>query len=540
MTTPDERAFFTYRRGQIRDEMLAFIRVGLRNLVNPDTEETFSEDEVRIATQPGSREYIRCDAIDLLGQSGQQRARFTAQQADPRKATSSWLRGFHVPLWLPSGPLPASSGSGPVNWTAPVGAIFIGSSTPGDPTAFQVSDPEGNLYQLFTTVTTPNTTIAPLTFFAVNGGAATNPKSGTIFSIAKNAPLGIAATGSATADFSGGFDAENDSDLASRVVDVMGRRPASGNNAMFRSWARAASVAIENAWVYATALNAGTVIVAITQKRGTVTGPLARIPSDVTIETLRTYLVPPGSPVVPSRPFVLPQKVVSDPISVGLTLSMRKNTTGGWADAIPWPYPIGTTPNELSRITTFTNSQDFRIKSGILLPNGVSTLTKPNAPSIMAWDATKSIFEKLDVLTITDLSGGEFHVTLDSAPAHVTLALNSVVSPYSPLAVAANGEDQGLIAQAAQQYFDALGPGELFDISADPRGSRAYRWPQTNEEAQSEAGQSMITQFIDSLGNALSNAAVIFMSHNVPAYPVSLSENGPSLLTLKDFGVYSS
>jgi len=536
MTTPDERAFFTFRRGQIRDEMLAYVRTGLRRLVNPETGETFSEEEIRVATQPGSQIAIKFDAQDLIGQAHQQRARFVAQQGDPRRATSSWIRGYHTPLWIPDGALPVSPGFGTISWKAPPGAVFTGSTTPGDLTAFQASDPAGNAYQAFTSRVVPSSGTVELTMFAVVGGADTNPKAGVAFSPVANVPLGAAGAGVVLADFSGGFDEESDADLVLRIVDVIARRPASGNNAQIRTWARASSVSIENAWVYATALNAGTTIVAATQKRGTTIGPLARIPSDFVLGSLRSYLTPPGSPVVPGRVFILAHRVVSDPISVAVRLNMRKSTVGGWNDATPWPASIA---GGLCRITALSSQTDFTFSSGSSLPGGASSLSKPNVPTVMAWSSAKSMFEKLDILSITDLGAGSFHVLLDSAPTAITLAVGSAISPYSALGVAANVTDQGLIATAVQTYFDNLGPGELFDLTTDPRGARAYRWPRPDEEKAAEADQSLITAFSDALGPVFSSGSVTYLSHSTPAYPANLSTSGPSLLTIQDFGAYA-
>lgn len=543
MTTPDERAFITFPQGKIRDDMLAMFRNGLRLLMNPDTGELFTEDEIRLATQPGSRIYIRANAIDMLGQSIQQRARFTAQQTDPRRASSSWLRGMHGEIWLPDGPLGVERSSGPVSWGAPTGSIFVGSTTPGDQAAFTARDPAGNLYQAFETVVAVNN-VAELTLMAVDGGDF-NPDDGAIFAAGSNTPLNAETTGTATDDFSGGFAAENDADFLSRLLDVIRFRPSSGNAPQFRAWARAASNAIENAFVYSTALNANSVIVAITQKRGDATGPDARIASDTVLLAARNFLTPPNSSVVPSRPFVLVHRCVSDPVSLSMTLGMRKGTSGGWFDSIPWPAPLDPDIEDpltsFSRILAVTNQTQFTISSGEtdLIPNdGSSTLTGDDAPSVMVWDSEESAFEALQVTSIESLGSNQYEVVLSQAP-EKTLAVNDVISPYTELAFDAN-DDQGAIPLAAQSYFDSLGPGELVDLDNDPRGGWAYRWPEPSDEAPSEAGQAIGTNFFDSLGAALSSATVIFQSHSVPVVPTDLATLGPSLLTLGDFGVYSA
>lgn len=542
MTLADERAFTTFARGAIRDDMLAAFRNGLRNLVNPATSELFTEEDIRLATQQGSRIYLKFDAIDLYGQAVQQRARFTAQQTDPRRATSSWLRGFHCPLWGII-PLPASSGSGPATWGATVGSTFVGSTTLGDPAATTMRDPAGNLYQVFRTVVVDSSAIALLTLVAVNGGAATNPPSNTPLTKVANFPVGSDQSGKTSDDFAGGFDAENDADLLDRLLDRIKRRPASGNNAQFRAWAREASNAIEDAWVYACAFNAGSTLVTITQKRGTSTSPTARVDvSPATLAAARAYLTPPASPVVPGRPFVLAQKPVSEPVSMGMTLAMRKNTPGGWNDAVPWPAPRGTTGQEICRISTFTNPLDFIVQSSSLLPGGASSLTGPAAPALMVWDPTTGSFEQLLDVTVTDIDHVSFRIQLGTGTT-TAIGLGSVISPYTQFA--GTLDEQGAVPLAVQAYFDSLGPGEVIDLDNDPRGARAYRWPEPSEEAPSQAGQSIVTTMFQQLGPALSSASVLFLSGAVnsvrtPSLPLDLSQQGPSLLTIQDFGVYSS
>ena len=56
MATPDERKFRTFAFGEARDLALESFRNDLRTKVNPDTGTTFTEDEIYLITQPGSRD----------------------------------------------------------------------------------------------------------------------------------------------------------------------------------------------------------------------------------------------------------------------------------------------------------------------------------------------------------------------------------------------------------------------------------------------------------------------------------------------------
>ena len=91
MTIATERAFVIFQRGQIRDEILAQFRIGLRALKNPETGVLFTEDETRRAVQQGGRFWREAEAIDLLGQSQQARALWLADQVRMDRASHSWL-----------------------------------------------------------------------------------------------------------------------------------------------------------------------------------------------------------------------------------------------------------------------------------------------------------------------------------------------------------------------------------------------------------------------------------------------------------------
>ena len=147
---------------------------------------------------------------------------------------------------------------------------------------------------------------APMLLVGVNVGEATNLPAGSKLTWGGNQPLSAAKEFTTTEDGSGGIDAETDAEWAARMEADDAHKPESGNNAHVRKWAREASNAVEDTFVYACAKYAGTKVVAVTQKRGRQTeaapkGPLARIPSAGTLARVRAYLVPPGSPKVPER-----------------------------------------------------------------------------------------------------------------------------------------------------------------------------------------------------------------------------------------------
>jgi uncharacterized phage protein gp47/JayE len=344
MPAQDERKFVIFRAGQVRDEIiLAHYRNALRTLTNPATGITFTEDEIVTATQPGSRHYIEADAIDLLCQLKQVRAQYLSEQLRPLTSNTNFLENFHGQLWLGAdSKLPPVGASGAVDAPATVGSVFPGSTTIGDPAAAVATDPNGLRFQVLTTVTTPASGVAALTMKGVDTGFVTRILTGTILTWSANQPLGAEPEATTTADFDGGFDVETDIEYAKRIEDRIAHKPAAGNNAHFVDWCRQASVAVEQGFVYATALFAGSVLVCITEKRDTTTneGPLAR--TNVAFGTLTdvtNFITPPNSPVLPQRAFVVVTKPTSQPSDIVLRISMGLGTSGGWADTTPWPNP---------------------------------------------------------------------------------------------------------------------------------------------------------------------------------------------------------
>lgn len=525
MTRPDERRFVLFPRGQVRDEMiLAHWRNELRLQVNPDTGAAFTEDEILRITQPGSRYYIEADAIDLYGQAIQSRDSYLVDQFIPRRAASTFLQNVHGPLWAPEGKLAAAGGSGPVDAPASAGTIFVGSTTIPDVTAMVARDPSGKRYQVLVTVVTPGGGVASLLMKGIDGGDDTNIAAGTELTW-ENPPVGAEPAATVATAFSGGVEAENDSDFAARIEDTIRHRPASGNAAHFRAWAKQASSSVETAFVYAAALHAGSVLVCATQKRANVVGPLARIPNFATLSTLTGYLVPPSSPVVPGNVFVLVVPPQPTPSSVGLRLGLQRGAAGGWNDVSPWPGSSTMFPR--CAITTVVNQQSIQVTTDVA-PNFVLPATLPSVPQLMLWNVDTSSFERLDVSGVSSVGGNVYAITLTAPPAR-TMVVDDVISPYT--------DRFEIIADAVQTYFDSLGPGEVVNLATDVRSHRAFRYPRTNEGYPQKVGQGIITVLLEELGGVASDAELVAATVTSPALPVNVTD-GPRLLTLNQVGVY--
>ena len=518
MAEAPDREFAVFQRGEMRDLILSLYRNALRDSINPDTELTFTEEEIAVATAKGTKKWVEADADDLIGMIEQQRALWLADQIRVDRAGSSWLVEYHGRMWNER-PLPATGGSGTCKADAATGTVFVGSTTLPDPAATYATDTAGLRYQVLYTVTTPAGGTAELELAAIDASSQTNLTAGATLTWANAAP-GAQPTFTVTGAFNGGTDGETNVEFARRLAARIRHKPAAGNVAHFRAWAREASNAVEDAFVYPCALHAGSVVVCVTSKRQSTSGPIARIPGPALLSSVRAYLTPPASPTVPAQAHVLVVTPVSEQSDVLLSLAMAKGRSSGWADRTPWP----THSTTVSSVTHVTTQLLFRIHSDSALPAGISD------PSLMVWNRTTSRFERLNVTSVVPFGGGEYTVTLSQA-ASFAIAIGDYVSPDT--------ERRDQIAVAVEAYFDTRGPGEVLDLNNDTRAHRAFRFPQPFEEWPQIAGSDIVTMLQDELGVALATANLISMSVTSPSLPTD-PILGPSMITLHRLAVYAT
>lgn len=536
LQAPTDREFAVLPRGYIRDRVvLANFREGLRSLVNPETGNPFTEDEIQRATQPRSRWYVAAQAIDDYGQAEQRKAIWLADQIRLERASSEWLRNFHGRLWGEE-PLPATGGSGEVIVSGVPQTIVVGSTTIGAPTAYTARDARGNVYQVFVTELISGNGTVTVTMVGVSTGSSTNLRAGETLTWITRDP-NMAATATVASDFTGGTDVETDAELASRLAGIIRHRPGGGNDAHVRAWARAASNAIEDGFVYPCAFHAGSTLVAITQKR-TAGGPTVRKPNDATLAAAIAYLTPPGSPVFPPRAFVVVTGWNEQYSDFVLRLGMAKGSVNGFLDPQPFPRYHVDTPTVVQR----TSDVEFRIRcpGDAALPGQPpgGIITDPSrAPKMMLWDRATSRFATLSVAQIDDLgAANEFSVRLTAPPQFangdsMTVAVGQVVSP------AMQSARHEIVSKAIEAYFDELGPGDLFDMQTDPRGGRCVRFPRADEERPFRAGAVVATRVIEALGGSAADGVLASMSVTTPSFPTNLMQ-GPNMVVPGHVGVY--
>jgi hypothetical protein len=470
----------------------------------------------------------------------QARALSFSDQVDPRRANTRFLEEHHGKIWLgEDSRLKAVGASGPVLAKGTPGTTYIGSTTIGDPVAVVGTDPNGLRYQVLFTDTIPASGELELTIKGIDTGFVTNQAVGTVITWSENVPLGsepqaavIEQVGKPGVGLDGGFDRENNDEYGVRIEDRIKNRPASGNANHFRAWARQATTATEDAFIYPAVLAAGSVVVSPTQKRNqnATDGPNARIMSAGTLLDVSSFLTPPGSPVVPQRVFVLVVTPNPQESDIVVRLSMSKGGGAGWADVEPWPeptLPADPTAIEQVKISAVTSQTEFDITTSIPLPGvGVGILSGDDAPQLMVWDKSISRFEELDVLSVEQF-GALATVILNTAPDR-TLAIGDRISPFT--------DRLDIIAETTEDYFDSLGPGQLVQAT-DPRFSRSGRRPLPADRFPIRAGAALISRIEDALGGVAPDGDLTAISRNEPDIPSDISD-GPNLVTLGDFNIY--
>ncbi len=508
--------------------MLAALREGLRSRPDPTTGQPMTEDVLRRVTAFGGRFWREADALDIVLLGVQKRDEFLAQQIRIDRAGSAYLRNYHAVLWGEQF-LPSFGASGRVLATGVPGTTWPGSTTVPDSFAAYATDPAGLRYQVLISGTADASGEAELVLAGIDGGDETNLVSGTLLKWV-NPPPGSATTAPAIENFTGGLDAETDADFARRLSARVRHKPASGNWAHLRSYARAASVSVEDAFIYPCAFHAGSVLVAVTQKRGLELGPDARVPSFSVLSAVTAALVPPASPNVPGRAHVVVVGVNPAPCDIIVRLSQPYGSLVGWTDLEPFPKSHNGTVATVSQIFSPT---EFRVTTSQpgQLPGNPGVGVPVTGVHLMRWDDETSSFESLDVTEIEELTPsetGRYRVTLAAAPTRA-IALGEWISP--------DMNRRETLASAVSEYFDGLGPGEVVNLSTDERASRAFRHPVPNEEYPYRAGQQIVSVISEALGSPLSDALLVSNTESEPDLPADIVD-GPSMIVAGQFAVY--
>jgi hypothetical protein len=509
-----DREFPSFARGEIRETILEAFRASLRELGVDDI-------TIRRATSVKARDWVEADSIDLIGQAIQRRGDFLAQQVNPERAASPFLYNFHSRL---SGlePLAAQGAAGFVLAQGEPGTVYIGSTVVPDSIATQALDEAGKRYQVFISGAVPGGgSEVLLALKAVDTGRETNLEVGTELTWS-NRPMGSAPTAFVTGEaFRGGIPKETDQEFIRRLMDVRRSRPKAGNPSHVRFWGRTASNAVDDVFVYPCALNSGSMLVSVLQKRTGAVGPLARQPTFATLALVTGYLVPPTAPELPGDPHVVVTGFNGEVCSMTIRLGMRYATESGWHDQSPWPTYSGAPVT----VATGPSQTIFRIDVGTAVPSGVTS------PALMIWNDTTSEFEELPPVSSVVLTTppNTYTVTLSAPHTGKTITEGDYISPDT--------ERRADISQAVRDYFDSLGPGEVVGAT-DVRIARAFRRVEPEIRSSYFAGSRVVEYVREQLGFSLVREELTALTATAPSVPASVSL-GPAMLVPGKIAVYA-
>ncbi len=505
------------RAGVTRDQMLAALRDSWRDLPNPETGVPFGEDEIRQATMRGSRYWVSFNSIDNVVQANQTRAEFLADQIDPRRSSTAYLENFHGPAAQLTR-LDDEGATGLVTCDATPGAVFLAGASIPDELATRAQGPNGMLFQVLFDVTTPPEGVARVILKGIDGGIDSRLKAGDNVTWI-NPPPG-AGPATVVDDFTGGSSLETDAEWGERLFDAKGSRPKAGNAAHLRVWARAASSSVDKAYVYPCALGAGTVVIAITQKRAGTVSPFARIPSLGLMPVVVGYLTPPGSEEVPGQARVVVVPVRPQTMVGSIRIGLRYGNPAGWSDLDPWPRLVTQAATVLD--TPTPTQAGFTMRADTPLP-------PTGVPQLMVWDPARGEFEKLQVVSVTlDTLTGNFAVVLAQEPT-ATIVAGMRVSPHAGRMPS--------ISKGITRYFDSLGPGELV-APTDVRYAEAHRRPAAELKEPAAAGERIVTYISQALGGSVERGSVHGFTPDTPSVPVFSISQGPYLLVPQHLAVY--
>jgi hypothetical protein len=276
---------------------------------------------------------------------------------------------------------------------------------------------------------------------------------------------------------------------------------------------------IADVFVYPCAYHGNSFHAAVVTKRAGVMGPTARIAPAGTVAMVGGILTPPGTREVPGTVHGVVSACVARSAEVSLRVDLAAGRTSGWRDPSPWP------PTRAKWI-----SEEGPLQYRITCEQEIDPASA--APAIMAWDAARSRFEALRVLSWTPygVTPGDIIVTVASAPALTFVEGVTLISPDT-----ARRED---LAVAAELYFDALGPFELVE---DRRGGRAFRQPKPDEEWPAVYSLTEIAGWLkEALGPAIGGRGISHAEDPVNVTEVFPTDptTGPYLLVLGQFSVH--
>jgi uncharacterized phage protein gp47/JayE len=482
---------------ELRDAILRTIKLGFQRLG--------LEANVLV----GSENYIRADAFARRAVQAFANNKASLEKYHPLTATGQALIDIAAVYGVTKREPSKASGYVAITCT---GSVTI-------PAGYQCTAPNGEKY-----VTTSVNTVATgeeVQVEAVNVGDATNqdPATDVTWDSAAVGNLQQVAT-IADGGITGGADEDTEEELRSRLIDRLAFPGVGGNVSQTRSFAEAASAAVDGAYVYAAVRGPGSLDVAIVRDEGdralgtstvnAVAAALAaNLPGHADINV--TSVLEQGLDVVFQGTLPLP--------------STAGGAGGGWRDASPWPSGTPSAGTSDGKVTAYN--------SGTGVATVRETVTPVAGQSIGIWSPDD---EEMYEYTVTAVGGsaGAWTITVQDSAG----AVGFKTSPLAAFVSAGAFSLTDYAATIAAQFL-LLGPGEK-TASQDilPRGRRQ---PTVDQGAASAVDNRILgnvqathTELVLDYGLRLETGTTT--TRTSPALPSSTAGE-PRILTLKYFAL---
>lgn len=361
--------------------------------------------------------------------------------------------------------LPASAGTGFVIISASAGGVFID-------TGRQIKDEARNLtFRCAVAATYFSGKAVPV--IGVSTGPSTNIAGGSKLKWT-NPPAGLSnvATVQEDADgngFTGGRNAETDDDIRARI-EAARKDPAAGGNvaqirALVKQAGRDLGIAVQDVFVYPAVVGSGHYCYVFLLRPGSAGS--SRVPDSIQIAAVRAYV----TGALPEDDGILAGSVIEEGVTAKLGVKWTAQAGIGWTDAAPWPVYA-----DAFYVSAATSALSFNAKSDAAAP------TAPEAGKTFAfYDASEGVYARKRILSVSDLGGGEYAITVDdtndSSDVNYLPAVNEEFCPFS--------ESLNLLVAPMLGEADLLGPGEQVEEPFD-EGSRQKRQPENPLEWPSE------------------------------------------------------
>jgi uncharacterized phage protein gp47/JayE len=362
--------------------------------------------------------------------------------------------------------LPESAGTGFVIIAASTGGVFID-------TGREIKDESRNLrFHCAVAGTYYNGLAVPI--IGTDKGPTTNVPAGTKMKWS-NPPAGLASIATVQEDadgngFTGGRAVESDDDIRSRITTARADPPAGGNVAQIRALVKEAGaslgIAIQEVFVYPAITGSGHYAYIFTLRPGSPGS--SRCPDAIQIAAVRAFI----HKALPEDDGIFSAEIIEEEVTAKLGIVWAK-TASGWVDAQPWPVYA-----DLFAVTAVTSALVFEVESGL----GASLEQAPQVGQTFAfYDRANGKFARKRILTVTDNTGGNYSLTIDSTNnASDPNYLPTVTEEFCPWSTSLD-----LLVEPMLIEIDTLGPGEQADGFFD-EGYRQKRIPENPLEWPSE------------------------------------------------------